>query len=201
MFPWFRSKPAAPPADDRVWINEAARLAAIVRTAQSGRVLIVTFFEETQERVAAAVQQAGVESATVGFGHSGRLTDGRVVLCAVERVGSLFGPAPADMTVCIAEHHPLPEVNTALLEALATLTSAKPVFHVALDEPLMRRFAGDRVAALMAQLGIAPDEPVEHPMVSRALANAREKVAAKVRTPQPARSMEEWLRFNLGDET
>ena len=73
-----------------------------------------------------------------------------------------------------------------------------PTFHTALDEPLMRVFSGDRTARLIQQLGLPPDEPVEHKFVTQALASAREKVAGRVKFVQSARSMDEWVRLNLG---
>ena len=73
-----------------------------------------------------------------------------------------------------------------------------PLFFSALDEPLLRTFGGERIIALLDNLGLAPDEPVEHRMVSDSLANAREKVAARLGSGPPARarSMEEWFTRN-----
>ncbi|MDR7400948.1 MAG: preprotein translocase subunit SecA [Armatimonadota bacterium] len=49
-------------------------------------------------------------------------------------------------------------------------------FYVALDDELMRLFAGQRVAAIMDRLGIDEDTPIEHPLVSRQIENAQKKV-------------------------
>jgi preprotein translocase subunit SecA len=49
-------------------------------------------------------------------------------------------------------------------------------FFVALDDELMRRFGGQSVAGLMDRLGVEEDVPIEHSMVSGAIANAQVKV-------------------------
>jgi preprotein translocase subunit SecA len=49
-------------------------------------------------------------------------------------------------------------------------------FYVALDDELMRLFAGERIAGIMERLGIEDDVPIEHQMVTRQIENAQKKV-------------------------
>jgi preprotein translocase subunit SecA len=49
-------------------------------------------------------------------------------------------------------------------------------FYVALDDELMRLFAGERIAGIMERLGIEDDVPIEHGMVSRQIEGAQKKV-------------------------
>ncbi len=49
-------------------------------------------------------------------------------------------------------------------------------FYVALDDDLMRRFGGERVAGLMDRLGIEEDVPIEHSMVSKSIESAQTRV-------------------------
>ncbi len=51
-------------------------------------------------------------------------------------------------------------------------------FYVALDDELMRLFAGDRIARIMERLGIEDDVPIEHAIVTRQIENAQKKVEA-----------------------
>jgi len=51
-------------------------------------------------------------------------------------------------------------------------------FYVALDDELMRLFAGDRIAGIMERLGIEDDVPIEHGLVTRQIENAQKKVEA-----------------------
>lgn len=197
MFGWFKKKaPAAPPFDDRVWIDEAARLRAVLCETGNGPTLIVTFFEESAARVAAALRSAGVPFAEVGTSLAA-WSDGRVYLCLADRLRHLVGDLPDGLRVIVFEHHPHPSDDRAFLEALAARTAARPVFHTALDEPLLRRFGGDRTAAVMARMGMSPDEPIEHALVTRAMTDMREKVAAKVKVSREARSMAECVERHL----
>jgi len=49
-------------------------------------------------------------------------------------------------------------------------------FYVALDDELMRLFAGQRIAAIMDRLGIDEDVPVEAALVTRQIESAQKKV-------------------------
>ena len=49
-------------------------------------------------------------------------------------------------------------------------------FYVALDDELMRLFAGERIAKVMERLGIEDDIPIEHTLVSRQIEGAQKKV-------------------------
>jgi preprotein translocase subunit SecA len=51
-------------------------------------------------------------------------------------------------------------------------------FYVALDDELMRLFAGERIAGIMERLGIEDDVPIEAGLVTRQIENAQKKVEA-----------------------
>jgi len=46
-------------------------------------------------------------------------------------------------------------------------------FYSSLEDDIVRRFGGDRIAGLMERFGIDEDTPIEHPLVSRAIKNAQ----------------------------
>jgi preprotein translocase subunit SecA len=52
-------------------------------------------------------------------------------------------------------------------------------FYLALDDSLLRIFAGDRLKAIMEKLKMPEGEPIEHPLVSRSLESAQRKVEAR----------------------
>jgi len=52
-------------------------------------------------------------------------------------------------------------------------------FFLALEDPLLRIFASDRVAAIMDRLKMPEGEAIEHPWVTRAIENAQRKVEAR----------------------
>lgn len=49
-------------------------------------------------------------------------------------------------------------------------------FYLSMEDGLMRIFASERVSRMMQRLGMQPDEAIEHPWVTRAIANAQRKV-------------------------
>ncbi|MCB1904180.1 MAG: preprotein translocase subunit SecA, partial [Gammaproteobacteria bacterium] len=52
-------------------------------------------------------------------------------------------------------------------------------FYLSLEDNLMRIFASDRVAAIMQKLGMEEGEAIEHPWVTKAIANAQRKVEGR----------------------
>jgi preprotein translocase subunit SecA len=52
-------------------------------------------------------------------------------------------------------------------------------FYLALEDPLLKIFASDRVAAIMERLKMPEGEAIEHPWVTRAIENAQRKVEAR----------------------
>jgi preprotein translocase subunit SecA len=51
-------------------------------------------------------------------------------------------------------------------------------FYLALEDPLMRIFASERMSGMMQKLGMRDGEAIEHPWVNRAIENAQRKVEA-----------------------
>lgn len=49
-------------------------------------------------------------------------------------------------------------------------------FFLSLDDDLMRIFGSDRISKVMGTLGMEEDEPIEHKMISNAIAKAQKKV-------------------------
>lgn len=52
-------------------------------------------------------------------------------------------------------------------------------FYLSMEDALMRIFASDRVAGMMRRLGMKPGEAIEHPWVTKAIANAQRKVESR----------------------
>jgi preprotein translocase subunit SecA len=52
-------------------------------------------------------------------------------------------------------------------------------FYLSLEDPLLRIFASDRVAAIMERLKMPDGEAIEHPWVTRSIENAQRKVEAR----------------------
>ncbi|VAX76406.1 Protein translocase subunit SecA [Serratia symbiotica] len=52
-------------------------------------------------------------------------------------------------------------------------------FYLSMEDDLMRIFASDRVSSMMRKLGMKNGEAIEHPLVTKAIANAQRKVEAR----------------------
>ena len=51
-------------------------------------------------------------------------------------------------------------------------------FYLSLEDDLLRIFGSDRIAPIMEKLGMEEGEPIEHPLINRAVENAQKKVEA-----------------------
>jgi len=49
-------------------------------------------------------------------------------------------------------------------------------FYLSLEDDLLRIFGSDRIAPIMEKLGMEEGEPIEHPLINRAVENAQKKV-------------------------
>ena len=49
-------------------------------------------------------------------------------------------------------------------------------FYISLEDNLMRLFGSEKVKNMIAALGLPEDEPIEHPMLTKAIENAQKKV-------------------------
>ena len=62
---------------------------------------------------------------------------------------------------------------------------------------LFKTAGADRIMSVLDQLGLKEDECIEHAMVTRAMANAREKIESMVKYEVVAKSEEEWFLKNI----
>lgn len=52
-------------------------------------------------------------------------------------------------------------------------------FYLSLEDDLLRIFGAERLSSLMDKIGFQENEPIEHPMVTRAIENAQKRVEAQ----------------------
>lgn len=98
-----------------------------------------------------------------------------------------------DKHIIFIEHYPLLQKENELCTSLGL----KEV-HVysSLDEPFFMHFGGEKMIELLSKLGMNEDEPLENALITKALHNAQEKIAAKVLLEQSALSQAEWFKKN-----
>ncbi len=130
------------------------------------------------EREAEIISQAGrLGAVTIATNMAGRGVD--IILggnppdpAEAEKVRALGG-----LHVIGTERHEARRIDNQLRGRTGRQGDAgSSRFYVALDDELMRLFAGQRVAAIMDRLGIDEDTPIEHQLVTRQIENAQKKV-------------------------
>ncbi len=177
MFGLFRKKTAGINTIDTVWISEAYKFKALAKEwATNNETVFVAWFEESLRNLEALLQNS-----SPGPFHL-------LIAREVSRMHTNGKP------VIFIEHYPLAAKEDELFQKLE-LKEVK--VWSALDEPLFHRFGGEKIIRMMKQLGMKEEEPIEHSMISKAIRNAQQKIAAKLTVEQSARSQKDWLIKNI----
>jgi len=124
------------------------------------------------EREAQIVAQAGQRGAvTIATNMAGRGTD--IVLGeGVKELGGLY--------IIGTERHEARRIDNQLRGRSGRQGDpGSSQFYLSLEDDLMRLFGADLIAGLMDRLGVDENEPIDHPLVSRAIEMAQKRVEAR----------------------
>lgn len=117
------------------------------------------------EIVALAGQKGGV---TIATNMAGRGTDIKLTP-ETKSLGGLF--------IIGTERHESRRIDNQLRGRSGRQGDpGKSKFFLSLEDDLMRIFGSDRIKGIMMKLGMKDDEPIEHSMISNAIAKAQKKV-------------------------
>jgi preprotein translocase subunit SecA len=117
------------------------------------------------EIVAMAGQRGGV---TIATNMAGRGTDIKLT-AETKALGGLF--------IIGTERHESRRIDNQLRGRSGRQGDpGKSKFFLSLEDDLMRIFGSDRIKGIMVKLGMKEDEPIEHSMISNAIAKAQKKV-------------------------
>lgn len=117
------------------------------------------------EIVAMAGQRGGV---TIATNMAGRGTDIKLTP-ETKSLGGLF--------IIGTERHESRRIDNQLRGRSGRQGDpGKSKFFLSLEDDLMRIFGSDRIKGIMVKLGMKDDEPIEHSMISNAIAKAQKKV-------------------------
>lgn len=195
-----------------VWLDEPNRVAGLVRTVRAdlaaGRtVVLVAHFAQGLIEAGQALAAAGVPLTTLTKWSSPDREPKVLAILAksLPRHDPAAPPAleqsPATFTLRAAELHVLGAENERVVQFLDTLPKGTDASaFVSFDSPTMATFARPWVRAMMAKLGMRPDEPIDSPMVTRGFRKALAKLERRVAGDQPADSLAEWMQRNLRRE-
>ncbi|HHY04510.1 MAG TPA: preprotein translocase subunit SecA [Thermoanaerobacterales bacterium] len=128
-------------------------------------VLNAKYHEKEAEIIARAGQKGAV---TIATNMAGRGTD--IVLG--EGVAELGG-----LHIIGTERHESRRIDNQLRgRAGRQGDPGSSRFYISLEDDLMRLFGSDNIKGVMDKLGMEEDQPIEHPIITRAIENAQKKV-------------------------
>jgi len=105
------------------------------------------------------------------------------------------------LRIIVAEHHPRYSPDQSIIELAGRATYGSELcFHISLDDPLLKYFGGASLQSLLEKLGLSADGCISHPLVTRAIRNAQEKIERKVPRELPAESIQDWFKYNLPEK-
>jgi hypothetical protein len=196
LFDWLTGKKdKVEVAKYRIWLTQEAKIAGIHREvaqavgnpAAPGAVIVVAHFSDCLERLRNAV--GGFDRDRV-FVTSADLLAGRTPSdFAADESGCIL--------IIVGERHPLPSHDEVILEfARSQPGRCLIVYHVSIEDPLLKPFAGEWVERVLRSLGMKEDEPIESRMVSRRIQTELNKIAKSATGDVPANSADEWLERN-----
>lgn len=121
------------------------------------------------EREAHIIAQAGQKGAvTIATNMAGRGTDIKLTE-ETKKLGGLY--------IIGTERHEARRIDNQLRGRSGRQGDpGHSKFFLSLDDDLMRIFGSDRISKFMGTLGMKDDEPIEHRMISNAIAKAQKKV-------------------------
>lgn len=196
-------------APNAVYMYRSMADEALVQSAEASDlpVIVTSFFPASLSRIALAFKEAGMAPQHLGTGGFPRYEnlDATPWLLKAELITAGLGfdnwlrRSERECLFLFVEHHPLINVEDAsldVLEKIAESTMQRAIFFCGMDEPLMRLFGADRLVALMKSMGMAETEKISHPMVDKALLNARKKIEKNGSMYLPADSDAEWFERN-----
>ncbi|HWN09658.1 MAG TPA: hypothetical protein VNO50_10380 [Pyrinomonadaceae bacterium] len=195
--------------DDKVWYDEARKLEQICLhvsdvSNRGQSLLLLSHFESALGFLSRVLREKGIEHersalnlAELGAGRPAKvwLSHARAFSTAIQLTST---DEKSSLDIIVAEHHPMHSRDRELIASAADLDcDASLTFYFSLDDPLMKYFGSDSIKTLFQRLGMAQDECISHPLVSKAIRQAQEKIEQTVGRDLAAQSAEDWFKYNL----
>lgn len=196
LFDWLTGKKdKVEIAEHRIWLTQEAKFTGIRKEAAQAvaadagpcALILVAHFKDCLEQLQATV---------VG------LDQDRVLVTLAD---ALAGRTPTDFVadeapsilIIVGERHPLPSHDGVVVEFAHSLPSrCRLVYHISLEDAVMKCFDGERVQGTLRRLGMKEDEVIESRMVGRRIQSALKKIARAATVDPPADSADEWFERN-----
>ncbi|HKB36444.1 MAG TPA: hypothetical protein VKD72_08325 [Gemmataceae bacterium] len=214
LFGWFRRKPSVVLLNDKIWLTTAAKLNGVreairERVGQDAVVVVAAHFPASLREVRKHLETTGLSVSLAEGRDAGkqlfelaRRGDTTIVAALVETLAGLTPPEavggePFRVRFVVGERHLLRTKDDAFLPFAERLTPPGRIgFHLSLEDPVLRLFAGDWVGDVLRRLGMQESDAVESRMIARRIRAAQNKIAKLAVLDRPADSAEEWVRLN-----
>lgn len=155
------------------------------------KIIMLYFFDQTGEEVRQLCHAAGVvfhEPTATGM-----LQEGLNVVSSRELSRNHLDAEK----VLAMEVHPLLSFNQEVVGHFQTSSIKEITAFMGMDEPLMQIFGSDRITELLKRLGLQEGETLDHPMISKSIVRAQEKLDEKKNLHKAEfSSQEDWMRAN-----
>jgi hypothetical protein len=168
----------------RVLLNDHGKFSNLLSEATNLReVYLLYFFEETKDVVLSRAKQNWIDLSEEPDSQG-------IKLISTDRVSGI----PEKSKVILCDYHPLLEENAQVIEQIQDQLVTT---YASLEDPLMRLFGSERIAALMGKMDISEDEPLQNAMIDKSIQRAMEKVAKDVKqVTQNSVSQKDWIEKN-----
>ncbi|NOU18206.1 MAG: hypothetical protein HOO91_11685 [Bacteroidales bacterium] len=176
IFNFSQKKKATPNIKDMIWMSQSAKLTGCFKLLQEQKeFVVVAWFSKTQEEFHQFLNEQhglGVEIQLAQTAISTQISDKKLILL---------------------EHFPLRGKEETFI---INLNPSQVIVLSSLDEPLFEIFGSDEIIRMMKSLGMKEDEMIEHPMISKSIVRAQQKLEQKVICENFADSSKEWFQRN-----
>ena len=200
-----------PLCDDKVWFDEEHKLAGILTDISSAitagnNVLVLSHFPVALTKLIRRLSDANIQHRSYSTYDAPQLCEATPGTLWVGLTRAFQAPPAihvsgankAQLKIIILEHHPLRSKDQALLDFAEKLScSPEMCFYFALDDPLLVHFNGDSMQRLLKKIGLNESETLSHPLITKAMANAQEKIESSVPQDLQTESIEDWFRYNI----
>lgn len=211
---WLTGKSKSVEAADVIWLTADAKRAGVLAALRqeldsAALVLAVAHFSATLVQLTEDCAAAGfphvIHDGALKTGDLKRLADAsqpRILLTRAETLvvdefpADVVENAPALPIIVVERHFLRAHDERATAFAAGMGRCCRVSYHVSLDDPLMRRFAGEWVQGVLARLGMKESEAIESAMVARRVKAAQARFAKLNAEERRTDSPDDWLRLN-----
>ncbi len=194
---WFKSTPSnVTVLDDTIWLSKQAKLNGIATALSKcldeqdrpDAVILVAHFQDSLDELRQIAEAAG-PSHLVTLTSAGTLAKNAAFCTSLD--------PSRTVEIVVGERHPLRLHDENVLEFARSLPCrCRLIYHVSLEDPMMRAFCGEWVKTVLEKLGMAEDEVVDSNLVARRIKAAQKKIAKQCVSESPADSAELWMERN-----